>query len=338
MQRPWFMNYIESKYVNLLSGRLDKFTRKKEGLWNFRCPYCGDSKKYKNKARGFFIRVKTDIVYKCHNCGVGRSFSNFLKEQAADLHDEYVMERYKEGLTGQGRYIKTPELDFKTKPIKRVKVPKGLTKCSELNSDHPALGYLLGRGIPEKHLSKFFYVEEFQKWVNKQQPTYSNTKYEHPRIIIPLIQDGQWTGFQGRSLDPNDKMRYITIILDDSKPKIYGLDRTTKDKVTHITEGPIDSLFLDNAVAMVGADIEWSFADERDVVFVYDNEPRNAEIIKRMEKVIDRGHKIVIWPDSLLEKDLNDMVNIGHDVQSLVESNTYSGLSATLTLNNWKRV
>ena len=332
------MNYIETKYVNLLSGRLDKFARKKEGLWNFRCPYCGDSKKYKNKARGYFIRVKTDLVYKCHNCGVGRSFSNFLKDQAMDLHDDYIMERYKEGLTGHGRYIKNPELDFKTQIPKRVKIPTGLKTISCLNSLHPARGYLLGRGIPEQFFEELFYVDKFQEWVNKQKPTFGNDKYEHGRIIIPLVRDGSWYGFQGRSLNPNDTMRYITIILDETQPKIYGIDRTDKNKVTYITEGPFDSLFLDNAVAMVGADIEWSFADGRDVVFIYDNEPRNGEIISRMEKVIDRGHKIVIWPSSIEDKDINEMVQTGHNVKNLIESNTYAGLSAKVTLNNWKRV
>ena len=179
---------------------------------------------------------------------------------------------------------------------------------------------------------------EIEKKVNEGINLFENDKYEHGRIIIPLVRDGSWYGFQGRSLNPNDTMRYITIILDETQPKIYGIDRTDKNKVTYITEGPFDSLFLDNAVAMVGADIEWSFADDRDVVFIYDNEPRNGEIISRMEKVIDRGHKIVIWPSSIEDKDINEMVQTGHNVKNLIESNTYAGLSAKVTLNNWKRV
>ena len=334
------MNYIESKYVNLLSGRLDKFVRKKEGLWNFRCPYCGDSQKYKNKARGYFIRVKTDLIYKCHNCGVGRSFSNFLKEQALDLHDEYVLERYKEGLTGKGRYIKSPTIDFKTRKPKPVKNPTGLTKISELNKEHPAKEYILKRGIPEQYHSELFYVEQFQAWVNTQKYTYSDEslKYDHPRVIIPLIEDGSWFGFQGRSLDPTDKMRYVTVILDDEKTKIYGLNHSSYNRTLYVTEGPIDSLFLNNAIAMVGADVEWSFAEGKRIVFVYDNEPRNEQIINRMQKVIDKGFKIVIWPKYLEEKDINDMVLAGHKVQDVVESNTFSGLKAQLTLNDWKKV
>ena len=112
----------------------------------------------------------------------------------------------------------------------------------------------------------------------------------------------------------------------------------TRTKLHTSLKVPFDSLFLDNAVAMVGADIEWSFADDRDVVFIYDNEPRNGEIISRMEKVIDRGHKIVIWASSIEDKDINEMVQTGHNVKNLIESNTYAGLSAKVTLNNWKRV
>ena len=108
-----------------------------------------------------------------------------------------------------------------------------------LNSLHPARGYLLGRGIPEQFFEELFYVDKFQEWVNKQKPTFENDKYEHGRIIIPLVRDGSWYGFQGRSLNPNDTMRYITIILDETQPKIYGIDRTDKNKVTYITEGPL---------------------------------------------------------------------------------------------------
>lgn len=334
------MNYIESKYVNLLSGRLDKFVRKKDGLWNFRCPYCGDSKKYKNKARGYFIRVKTDLIYKCHNCGVGRSFPNFLKEQAVDLHDEYVMERYKEGLTGKGRYVKSPESLFTVKKPKTIKIPDGLQTIASLNKEHPAKDYILKRGIPEKYHTELYYAEKFQAWVNTQKHTYSDEslKYDHPRVIIPLIEGGSWFGFQGRSLDPKDKMRYVTVILEDDKKKIYGLNHCSFDETLFVTEGPIDSLFLKNAIAMVGADVDWKFAEEKNVVFVYDNEPRNEQIVRRMQTVIDRGLRLVIWPKHIQQKDINDMVQAGHTVQSIVECNTTSGLKAQLTLNDWKRV
>jgi len=327
---------IDTFYANLLSARLDRFKQVKNGTYNFRCPYCGDSQKHRNKARGYFFTKKSGLVFKCHNCGVGRSFGNFLKEQANDLYDEYVMERYKAGLTGKGRNVADPTFEYKKPKFKK----KGeLQSISELNNEHLAIAYLLGRGIPEKHFSDLYYVDEFCTWVNTQKPTFQNVKKDHPRIIIPFIDtDGEWFGFQGRSLDFDDKLRYITVMLDEDRIKVYGLNKVNFDKTVYITEGPIDSLFIDNAIAMAGADVDWKLIEGKEAVFVYDNEKRSKEIVNRMEKVIDRGYEIVIWPSSLDEKDLNDMFSAGHDVQSLVEFNTYHGLEAKIKLSEWKKV
>lgn len=330
-------NFVDVHYVNLLSGRLDKFTRKKEDLYNFRCPYCGDSQKHRNKARGYFFRIKTDMVFKCHNCGVGRTLPNFLKDNAPDLHDEYIMERYKNGTTGKGSYVPKPKPPSFEKP--KFKKKGELQSIEQLNNEHPAVGYLLGRQIPEEHFGNLFYTDKFCTWVNTQKPTFKDVKKDHPRIIIPFIDtNGEWFGFQGRSLDVNDKMRYITIMLDESKTKVFGLNRVDFDKTIYITEGPFDSLYIDNAIAMAGADVDWDILKDKEVVFVYDNERRNKEIIARMEKSIDKGYEIVIWPENLQQKDLNDMFIAGHDVQSLVEFNTYSGLEAQIKLSEWKKV
>ena len=335
---------IDTFYANLISARLDKFKQVKEGTYNFRCPYCGDSQKHRNKARGYFFTKKSGLVFKCHNCGVGRSFSNFLKEQASDLHDEYVMERYKAGLTGKGRNVATPKFQFEQPIFNKSEKSdslknEDLQSIEELNKEHPAVGYLLGRKIPQKSFSDLFYTDNFFAWVNTQKPTFKDVKKDQPRIIIPFIDtDGTWFGFQGRSLDIHDKMRYITIMLDESKIKIFGLNRVNFNKTIYVTEGPFDSLYIDNAIAMAGADVDWTLLRDKEVVFVYDNEKRSKEIINRMEKVIAKGYEIVIWPSNLQEKDINDMFIAGHDVQSLVEFNTYSGLEAQIKLSEWKKV
>ena len=327
---------IDEHYARLISSRLDKFKHVKSGTYNFRCPYCGDSEKHRNKARGYLFTKNSGLVYKCHNCGVGRSFGNFLKDQAMDLYDEYVMERYKAGLTGKGRNVADPT--FKTEKPKFKK--KGeLQSIERLNNEHPAVGYLQGRQIPKEHFANLYYTDKFCTWVNTQKPTFKDVKKDHPRIIIPFIDtNGEWFGFQGRSLNPDDKLRYITIMLDESRIKVFGLNRVDFDKTVYITEGPIDSLYIDNAIAMAGADVDWSLLSNKEAVFVFDNEQRNKEIITRMEKVIEKGYEIVIWPENLQEKDLNDMYIAGHDVQSLVEFNTYSGLQAKIKLSEWKKV
>ena len=331
------MSFIDLKYINIISPRLEKFSKKKDYLYNFRCPYCGDSKKNKNRARGFFFLKKADMIFKCHNCGVGRSLSNFLKDMDVNLHDQYVMERFKNGLTGKGTNTASPKFEFE-KPVFKKTTKINLEKISELNKEHPARQYIEQRKI--SNLDKFYYCPKFKEWTNHISKTkvFQDTNYDGPRIIIPMRDnDGNMFGFQGRSIDKSEKLRYITIMLDDSMPKIYGLDTADPTKEVYVTEGPFDSHFITNAIAMCGSDVDLSSYDYQ-FVYTYDNEPRSREIVARIETTIKRGNKVVIFPKNVKEKDLNDMVLAGHDVQSLVECNTYSGLEAQLKLNDWKKV
>ena len=329
------MSYLDVKYINLISPRLNLFSRKKADLYNFRCPYCGDSQKRRNKARGYLFKIKNDFVYKCHNCGMGRTLANFLKDQDTHLHDQYVMEKFKEGKTGKGTTVSNPKFNF-SEP-KFVKRDTDLEKISELNNSHPARVYLEQRGI--KDLDYFYYCHKFKEWTNKQKKTFDTLRQDSSRIIIPFKdKDGNLFGYQGRSLAPKAKLRYITIMLDEDRPKIFGLDRINTDETIYIVEGPFDSTFIKNSVAMAGSDADIRTFGWSDHIWIFDNEPRNREIVARISKVIDRGDKVVIWPKNILQKDINDMHLAGHDVQTLVESNIYQGLTATLKFNDWNKV
>jgi hypothetical protein len=325
------MSYIDLKYINIISPRLQKFAKKKDYLYNFRCPYCGDSAKNKNRARGFFFLMKSDMVYKCHNCGIGRNLANFLKDIDVNVHDQYVMERFKQGTTGRSSNVKEPKFKF-DKPVFE-KTDIDLKKISDLNITHPARSYLQSRRIPEKYFSQIYFAEDFATWAKLE------TKVKEPRIVLPLrTVDGKLFGYQGRSLDKNTKLRYITVLLDNEHPKLYGLDRIDTENTIYITEGPFDSLFLSNSMAMCGADVSLDTNQFPDRVFVFDNEPRNKQIVDRYEKAIASGEQVVIWPKEVQEKDINDMVLAGRDVQTMVESNVYSGLEAKVKLIDWKKV
>ena len=329
------MSFLDVKYINLISPRLNLFSRKKADLYNFRCPYCGDSQKRRNKARGYLFKIKNDFVFKCHNCGMGRTLSNFLKDQDSFLHDQYVMEKFKEGKSGKGTTVPKPKFNFKEP--KFVKHDTGLEKISDLNISHPARVYLEQRGI--KDLDYFYYCPKFKEWTNSQKKTFDTLRQDGPRIIIPFKdKQGNLFGYQGRSLAPTAKIRYITIMLDEEQPKIFGLDRINTDESIYIVEGPFDSTFIKNSVAMAGSDADIRSFNWSDHIWIFDNEPRNREIVARISKVIDRGEKVVIWPTKIKEKDINDMHLAGHDVQSLVDCNVYRGLEATLKFNTWKKV
>ena len=329
------MSYLDTKYINLASASLQKYKKVKNGLWTFRCPYCGDSKKNKNKTRGYIFQAKGDHVFKCHNCGVTRSLSNFLKDNVPHVYDEYVMERYKEGTIGKN--VPKPDLTkFITKP-KFAKRTVDLERLSSLNNSHVAKEYILGRGIPENKLDRLYYCPKFKEWTNTQKQTFFDTTTDEERIIIPLnSSDGNLVGFQGRSLSPNAKMRYITVMLDEDAPKLYGLDHINKNETIYIVEGPLDSFFLENSVAMCGSDVDIRSFGWSDYIWVYDNEPRSRQITDKISKSIDRGDKVVIWPSSVKEKDLNDMHTSGINVKSVIELNVYHGLEAKLQLSNWK--
>jgi transcription elongation factor Elf1 len=341
------MSFIDSKYIGLVSSRLQKFTERKKGLYNFRCPYCGDSQKHKNKTRGYIYQYKNDHNFKCHNCGMSKSFTYFLKDLDTCLYDQYVMERYKNGLTGKGSNTPDPDFNFqkpeffkKTENSESVKIVD-LPTLEELNKEHSARKYVEQRQIPKKFYADLYYCEKFKEWTNTQKYTFESTDQDEPRIIIPLINHGKLFGFQGRSLNKNSKVKYITIILDEHHPKIYGLDKIDWEKTVYITEGPFDSMFLNNSIAMVGADFDRMFFItnfQTDFVMVYDNEKRNKQIVERIEKAIDSNFPVVIWPSDVPEKDINDMIISGRNVQSMIESNTYSGLEAKTKLISWKRV
>ena len=319
------MDLVDSKFIGLVSSRLLKFKRVKPNLYNFRCPICGDSQKHRNKARGYLYGIKANVNFRCHNCGASMSFNNFLREIDHTLQKQYVMEKFKDGFAGVkgGSAIEKPVgLKFE-EPKFRQKLD--LPKASE-NLD--AKKYLEDRKLnPDK----------FKAWSNSQKQTFDSVKYDEPRIIIPLFYKNTLVGFQGRSLGPS-KVKYITGMINDDAPKIYGLDDIqTRDSV-YITEGPFDSTFISNSIAMCGADADVRRWGVDDPIWIYDNEPRSHEIVKRISNTIDRGEKVVIWPSKINEKDINDMFLAGHDVQKLVESNVYSGLPGQLQFNTWKRI
>ena len=323
------MDLVDSKYIGLVSSRLQKFKRVKADLFNFRCPICGDSQKHKNKARGYFYQVKTNTNYKCHNCGASMSFNNFLKQIDSTLHKQYTMEKFKEGFTGRNFVVDEPKLEF-TKPIFRKKID--LPRASEVPV---AKNYLEKRNLDA---SQFYFAAKFKEWTNTQKHTFDTIGRDESRIIIPMYDtDKNLIGFQGRSLGPNS-VKYITVMLQDEAPKLFGLDKIDDTKPIYITEGPFDSTFLENSVAMCGSDLDIGSFGWSSYIWVFDNEPRNREIIERINKTIDRGDQIVIWPSNIHEKDINDMVLSGHNVKSIVESNTYSSLQAKIKFNIWKKV
>ena len=310
------MDFIDVKYINLISSQLQKFKKVKPYLYNFRCPICGDSKKNKNKARAFLYRVKNNTNYKCHNCGLSVSFNSFLKQFDIETHKQYIFEKFKEGKTGKNFTSESPEDVFSrinsSKPKFRKKIEVDLPDAFDVSISK---NYLESRAI---FSGSFYYANNFKEFVNTLKPeTFNDVEFGEERIVIPLVRNDTLIGFQGRALSTNP-IKYLTIMLDEDEPKIYGLDTINKNLPVYVVEGPFDSTFLNNSVALCGSDGDVSCIEGSDIVFVYDNEPRNKEIVGRIERAIEGGERVVIWPNNITQKDINDMVLAGHEVHDLV--------------------
>ena len=331
-------SYIDLKFINDLSGRLSQFKKKTDYLFNFRCPHCGDSQKSKTKARAYLYRVKNDMFYKCHNCGQGQNLANFIKFVDPKLYEQYLLERYKKSAPATPK----PKFDFKPTKFTNQTPIDDLKSIKDLPEDHPARLYCVNRKIPEKYFDKLFLSDKFMTLVNEVKPnTYKITK-DHPRLIIPFYDTtGKVFAFQGRAFG-KEQPKYLTIKLDENKQKVYGLDKVNFQKPIYITEGPIDSLFIDNCLAAGGADLFLkNKIPNENITYIFDNEPRNKEIVKRMYKVIEQDFNVVIWPEDLQLKDVNDMIMSGLtklELQDIISNNTYSKLSALTKLNYWKKI
>ena len=329
-------SYIDLKFINDISSRLTLFKKKGDYLFNFRCPHCGDSKKNKTKARGFLYRVKNDMFFKCHNCGAGQSLANFIKFIDPKLYDLYLLERYKRSAPSTPKPTFT---DFKPK-FEETNILDNYKKISDLDDKHPAKKYLQGRKIPVIHYDKFYLVDKFYELVKKVKKDIV-IKNDHPRLVIPFYDTtGKLFAFQGRAFG-KEQPKYVTIKLDENKRKIYGLERVNMADNIKIVEGPIDSLFLNNCLAMGGADMFFDRVPPEQVTYIFDNEPRNKEIIKRMYDVIEKDYNLVVWPDDMRHKDINDMIvgNIAiSEINDIISTNTCSKLEALTRLNNWKKI
>jgi len=348
--------FVDKKFINLVSVQLEKFKWKKEDLANCRCPICGDSSKNKSKARGYFYQKNNDFFYKCHNCSYGSNLYNFLEKISPSLCKEYSLERFRNGENGKSNYKKPSKEDmfkFNSKPKFKIKskLLDGVPCIKDLPATHPVVEFVNMRQLPKEHWDKLYFTEDFGSFMKRIDPETTPSIGAEHRLVIPFYnKDGEVVAAQGRSINFKDEfnarstVKYITVKSDKSSDRLwYGQWRVDPKNKIYIVEGPLDSLFLRNAIAMVGAgaidNIPSHLADSEGV-YIFDNEPRNIQIVRYNERLIELGKSICVWPSEIKEKDINDMAYrmSTRKIEKTIDSNTYSGLEATLKLNEWRKV
>lgn len=338
--------FIEEKYINEISSQLKNFKKKDSLLFNFSCPICGDSSLKKSKARGYLYNKEGTVLYHCHNCGISLNFSNFLKNLDESLYKQYIFEKFKNNKTEEEMEKET--FFSKVKPPKFLNYEplKQLKKISALKISDPVKLFVEKRQIPQKYHYKLFSCPKFKSFINSIIPgkfLKSDLENDETRLLIPFIDSNDNVhALQGRTIKES-KLKYITIVIDDNIPKIYGLDSVNFNHRVFVFEGPIDSMFIPNSIATAGGDIVSSLKnyDNKNITIVYDNEPRSIETKKKIDKAINLGYDVCIWPENIRMKDINDMILYGmspEDIIHIIQTNTYNGLKAKFKLIKWSKV
>lgn len=342
------MLHIDTKYVRLISSRLRNFKQKKEGLFNFSCPFCNDSKKSLTKARGYAFAKGNDMLYRCHNCGVSTNVANLIKQVDPTLHKEYVLENYSSGRNNDS--VSANTIIQSTVPkfgkVKKQKVFDHAEWCDKLPEGHFCLEYLKRRQIPGSKYNKLLFTQHYKQFLDALVPNHGKEIADDARLVIPFFnENNELVAVSGRALETGDKtLRYVTVRTNESQKKlIYGMDKVDKEKNILLVEGPIDSLFLNNCLASGDANLALTAKEigVENISLVFDNEPRNKEVVKLVFTAIKANYNIVIWPNTVVGKDINEMVMNGispDEIEEIISSNTFRGIEAQLRFNLWKKV
>lgn len=334
----------ERKYISFLSSSVRNFKYKGNDVWNFSCPICGDSKKSSSKARGYILGNNGKFRVYCHNCGYNKNFSHFLKEIDPASYDSMIMESFHNSkeCKQKNKYNKQIEKD-EIKSVDMRLIDKLMDRIDHLPFDHEAKRYVKKRGIPDKFWNSLYFIDDISK-IEQLSPKYKDRiKGKEPRLIIPFFdKDHKLFALTARAIR-DEYLKYVTIRIDETKELIFGLDRIDLNKQIYVVEGPIDSMFLPNSVAIGSSDLKKAakhLPTDRST-FILDNQPRNRDIVRIARGCANKGFSLFVWPEGYHEKDINDLVDSGYkdtEIVDLINENTFSGLELSLELGRWCKI
>lgn len=340
------MLWVEIQYAKMVGSQLARFKVHQSSPFvaNFRCPFCGDSQRNKSKTRGYLLQRSQNVSFYCHNCGASMSFRKFLERIDPNLHKEMMLELFR---GGESSTIEINDDRFKS-PVPTMKLPESKGNDSILDllvpaADHSAaLQYLTERATPRAHWSEVYATDNFPAFVASAFPDKTISEPPCSRIVIPFRapRNDQIVGVCARvipSTATSLNRRYYSIS-NPGYPKLWQSPNLDTNKTVYVTEGVMDAFHVENSASMLGSDVGTDVLRSLfdDFVYVYDNEPRNKQIVEKMIRKVKEDCKIVVWPSDNSYKDVNAMVLAG--VQPKLKQNTKQGLEAQMAISNWKRV
>lgn len=337
--------YIDVNYIHIIGSTIKGFQSVKRNVWVGRCPVCGDSKKHRAKKRFYIYGRKGSFFVYCHNCLLSHTLWKYLELYRPDLFPEYKRETLFDSLNSGPRKRRDDsqtvleKLGSTRAPLKSELA--GTVPCSSLSDDHQAIRYLKDRCFSDDMISRLCYAEDFLVTAQSVDSTLENKQaLKAPRIVIPFRdREGNIAMIQGRSLNPKDNLKYLSIKAHDDIEKVYGRSEVDYEKTVYCVEGPLDSMFVDNCLATCDANL--TKVEDADT-YIWDNEPRSRDICKFMEGAIEDGNRLVIWPFSPdIKIDINDLIKKGisrQKLMSIIHENTYHGIRAKAAFMRWKRI
>ena len=343
------MSWVDNEYALKVFYTLDRFKQVSTMPFKLqaRCPICGDSQKDLLKARFWYYEHKGTMFVHCFNCDYSSGFGRFLENHDESLYREYLLEKRKEETFGQKATPTYVETEISEKFTKKLIIEK-LDFCERLDrlpANHPIIKYVVNRAIPKSAYKRLWFTAKWQEMVNATKPTFDNPRQEC-RLVIPIYnKEHKIEAYQGRALSSLARQKYMTIKANEDASKVYGVDMVDDSKQwVYVMEGPIDSLFIPNAIAITGGSLDLEqvpYKDKR--IWVLDNEPRHNDTIKRMEKLIAAGERVCFWDEAPWHsKDINDMVAKEgadpRDIEEYIVDNWAVGLLAQLRMSKYRKI
>lgn len=349
----------DDKYLRMVIPHLDRFVQKANHTYNFRCPLCGDSEKNQYKSRGYIFPKGDVLMFKCHNCSLALPFSALLKRLSRQLYKEYILEKLadeRQTAQPEPEPVSEPPAKAQERPYSHDPTAgTGIDRLSNLEGleSHPCRSvYRWARDVRKlsfEACKRLYTSDRAHTWIRELVEPEKAVKVQDgiPYLIQPFRLPGEWFGAQ---LRPVDKKDFVTFRWAREPLKMFGLEAWDSRKLTYIVEGPIDALFVPNAISPCGSDLLQGYTTletmfpkhglhDVERVYVWDNEPRNTEVCRHIRNAITMNESVVIWErsgtDKTILKDINDMVRAGKDIETLLRRRTFKGMSAQIAFAAW---
>jgi len=329
---------LPTQYIIQMFYQYAGFPKYKKGtqVYNGCCPSCREGKSWGRKKRLYYMPKEDYLI--CHNCQRSWNPINWIMEQSGMAFHEVINE---------SEQFDSDEFEVNevtNKPIVKV----GTLPDDSINLfDKQQTNFYKDNKVVQDAL-KYITNRRLDTAVNRPRALYISLKdYVHKnRLCIPFYNsDGQITYYQTRALykkDEIDKPKYLSKM--HGEKAVFGMHNVDPE-LDHlfIFEGPIDSMFVKNGIAMAGISLSEKQEEElkpfifHNKIWVLDNQLDNKDVKKKLTQLVEQGEKVFIWPKKYKDfKDLNEICQkykLDQISPKFFIDNSVDGVEALMKLN-----